>query len=187
VRDNDNDGPEHHREPRVGSDSEVREAVTIGQALTQLRRAPWARLLDTALLDGTESGLEQGEVDTLDAIARNRDSTMTEVAERLQITRSTATRAVERLENRGLAERYRANGYGRTVRVRPTDAGTRAYWELSNRRVAFLLQVLQSLAPEEREILATLIPRIAEITVRNLNAIGAPIGAEAGEDGQAPG
>jgi homoaconitase/3-isopropylmalate dehydratase large subunit len=102
-----------------GSDAEVREAVTIGQALTRLRRAPWLRLLDTALLDGEEAPLEQGEVDTLDAIARNRDGTMTEIADRMQITRSTATRAVERLENRGLAERYRADGSRREVRVRP--------------------------------------------------------------------
>ena len=165
----------------LGSDAQVREAVSFGQALTRLRRAPWVRLIDVPLLDGTEEPLEQGEVDTLDAIARNRDAPMSHIADRMQITRSTASRAVERLEKRGLAERYRLEDSRRTVRVRLTRRGTKAFWELSNRRVGFMVDLLEALEPEEREALTSVLPKLTELTIAGLSTI--PVPEPAGHNG----
>jgi DNA-binding MarR family transcriptional regulator len=74
-----------------------------------------------------EDGLSLAEFDVFVQLneAPNRSMRMTELADRLLISRSGASRLVERLEQNGLVSRERANGDGRGIIATLTDAGRR--------------------------------------------------------------
>jgi DNA-binding MarR family transcriptional regulator len=165
---NDTDGAR----ARPASPSEVDDAVALGSVLKRIRRAPWLRLLEGVVPTGEQPPLELGEIDTLDEIAVNRGATMSEIADGLQVTRSSATRAVERLEKRGLAQRYRDADSRRAVRVRLTPDGLTVYWELMDRQVSFILGVFRQLDPTEQSTMTEVLPRVVDLTLQELDAAG---------------
>jgi DNA-binding MarR family transcriptional regulator len=89
---------------------------------------------------------------------------MTDLAEALRVDPSTATRAVQRLERSGLAERRPCDDDGRVVRVSITPAGEARHALVAERRSAVLDQVLAPFSPAERAELADLLDRfVAEL------------------------
>ena len=74
-----------------------------------------------------EHGLSMAEYDVLLRLARAPDHAlrMTELADRVMLSPSGLTRAVDRLVNEGLVQRERFDGDGRVMLARPTDKGQR--------------------------------------------------------------
>ena len=133
-------------------------ARRIGMAWIELRRgAGSARLRD--YLFGRDEPLEQGQMDALDLLMR-RDRTMKGLAERLRIEPSTATRAVQRIVNDGLAERYPSADDGRVVMVKITREGRRRHAAVAERRAIAMERIIGSFHADERERLADLIERL---------------------------
>lgn len=153
-----------------GSDDEAtREAVIVGLAWRDLRRARWLGVFGAVVLDGGAS-LEASEVDALDQIVWTESGRMHEIAEGLQIDASTATRAVDRLERRGLVERARDPENGRFVQVTLTDEGRRVHGELLERRLEFVSNVLDQFSDGDREVLVRLLPVLADAVTASLRS-----------------
>jgi DNA-binding MarR family transcriptional regulator len=133
-------------------------ARRIGTAWIELRRgAGSARLRDYFF--GREDPLEQGQMDALDLLIL-RDRTMKGLAGRLRIEPSTATRAVHRIVNDGLAERYPSADDGRVVMVKITREGRRRHASVAKRRAIALERIIGSFEADERANLADLLERL---------------------------
>lgn len=137
---------------------DVEHAIRIGRAWIELRRGAWAHHLRDYLF-GDDDPLEPGQMDTLDLLAR-RDRTMKQLAERLRIDPSSATRAVQRLVAEGLAERYAADDDRRIVMVRISDHGRDRHAAVDARRAHAMAQILSEFSFEERADLAGLLDRL---------------------------
>ena len=72
-------------------------ALRIGASWVQIRRGAAMGTLREYLLGTGDEALEQGQMDSLDLLARQPSWRMSDLAEALRIDPSTATRAVQRL------------------------------------------------------------------------------------------
>ena len=143
-----------------GDPTERRQALRIGRAWVELRRGAHTSQL-REFLYGNENRLEQGQMDALDLLV-GRDRTMSGLAERLHIDPSTATRAVQRLEAHGLAERFPSPEDGRVVMVRISELGRVRHADVADRRTHVMRQILGAFRPDERSQLADLLDRFVE-------------------------
>lgn len=124
----------------------------IGYAWRELRRgASMGTLRD--LLQG-EVGLDLGQLDTLEQLVLSGGCRMSELAEGMRVDASTATRAVQRLVEAGLARRAGDPADARCVQVQATPAGETLYADQSDRRFAALSEMVAELDPAERLQLA---------------------------------
>ena len=87
---------------------------------------------------------------------------MKELAARLRVEPSTATRAVQRLEKEGLVERFTSPEDGRVVLVRITEEGRRRHDAVAARRSIAMMHILSEFDPAERAQLADLMDRLIE-------------------------
>jgi DNA-binding MarR family transcriptional regulator len=87
---------------------------------------------------------------------------MSHLAVALRVDPSTATRAVDRLVQRGLADRRREGDDGRVVEVSLTAAGRRHQQRLLERRRGMLHEVLDGFDERERATLADLLERLVD-------------------------
>lgn len=113
--------------------------ATLVFALDPMRRLDRAvhRELETLL---AAEGFPEVRVPHLAALAhipRGDGIRMTELAERMQVTKGAATQLVTHLERHGYLQRIRHPSDGRGVIVRPTTAAERGY-ELARTRLADL-------------------------------------------------
>ena len=137
---------------------DLEHAVRVGTAWIELRRGATAGALRDYLYGSLERPLMQGQMDALDLLVR-RDRTMSALAERLRIDPSSATRAVQRLVDDGLAERYPSPEDRRIVMIRATPAGCTVHRDVSARRIAVLERILNRFEPDERPALADYLER----------------------------
>jgi DNA-binding MarR family transcriptional regulator len=84
---------------------------------------------------------------------------MSELAEVLRVDPSTATRAVQRLEKAGLAERRSSTEDGRVVEVRATDAGRDQHEAVAERRATLMAHVMSAYTRDELPVLAEMLER----------------------------
>lgn len=133
-------------------------ARRIGRAWIELRRGASASTL-RAYLFGREKPLEQGQMDVLDLLSRRDPRPMKELAARLRIDPSTATRSMQRLAADGLVERFPSPEDGRVVLVRITDEGRRRHKDVAMRRSTAMMHILSEFEPEERAQLADLLDK----------------------------
>ncbi len=84
---------------------EADNAFRIAMAWRELRRCATTPALRYQFFGSSHDALEQGQMDTLDLLLIREGWRMCELAEALRVDPSTATRAVQRLVNDGLAER----------------------------------------------------------------------------------
>jgi len=134
-------------------------AIRIGAAWLELRRGGAASAVrDFMYGRGT---LEQGQIDALEYLVR-RDRMMSDLAGKLRIDPSSATRAVQRLVKDGLAERFTSPEDRRVVMVRITDAGRRAQRDAAARRALVMQRILSAFGPEDRALLADLLDRFVD-------------------------
>jgi DNA-binding MarR family transcriptional regulator len=134
-------------------------AVQIGASWVQIRRGAAMGALRDYLLGTGEEALEQGQMDSLDLLAREPSWRMSELAEALRIDPSTATRAVQRLVSSGLAVRSSHDEDGRVVMVEITDAGRSRHADVNTRRGLLMTHMLGAFTPEERPVLADMLQR----------------------------
>ena len=80
-------------------------ALHIGTAWKELRRGAAMSILRDHMFGAGKDALEPGQVDTLDLLVQQPAWRMSDLADALRVDPSTATRAVQRLERSGLAER----------------------------------------------------------------------------------
>lgn len=73
------------------------------------------------------SQLTMSEMHILEAVGKNADQQMSEIAKRLRITLPTLTVSVQRLEEKGYISRQRFGDDRRKVSVTLTDRGQQAY------------------------------------------------------------
>lgn len=134
-------------------------AVRIALSWRALRRgASTGELRD--FLYGTEDGaIEQGQMDTLDLLALRPSWRMSELAEDLRVDPSTATRAVQRLVNDGLAVRRACSTDGRVVEVEISEQGKEVHKAVSERRVELMTHILKRYRSEELPVLADVLER----------------------------
>jgi DNA-binding MarR family transcriptional regulator len=136
-------------------------ARRVGRAWIELRRGAGASALRSYLF-GHDKPLEQGQMDALDLLTRRDERPMKEVAARLRVDPSTATRAVQRLEADGLVERFTSPDDGRVVLVRITPEGRRRHDDVATRRSRAMMLILAEFEPQERAQLADLLDRFVE-------------------------
>lgn len=144
-----------------GNRTDREHARRIGRAWIELRRGAGASAL-RAYLFGREKPLEQGQMDALDLLRRRDDRPMKELAARLRVDPSTATRAVDRLEADGLVERYASPADRRVVLVRITEEGSRRHDDVAARRSTAMMHILGAFEPHERAQLADLLDRFVD-------------------------
>lgn len=135
-------------------------ALRVGTAWRELRRGGSMHSMRTRLYADLPHALELGQIDTLDLLIRDGELRMGDLADALRVDRSTATRAVDRLERAGLAERATVAGDGRGIVVRATPAGAKLQVQLGERRRSFLLDVLEGFDSSEQLQLAELLERL---------------------------
>jgi MarR family transcriptional repressor of emrRAB len=92
-------------------------------------------------------------------IAAHPGRTVEELRAPLGLSQPGAARLVQRLVDAGWVERSGPGGRG-GLRLRPTDAGRRVVDEFVQARRAALLELLEPLAPSEREQLASMLERM---------------------------
>jgi DNA-binding MarR family transcriptional regulator len=134
-------------------------ARRIGLAWIEIRRGAAMGVLRDLLLGTGDDALEQGQMDTLDRLANGRPWRMSDLADKLRVDPSTATRAVQRLVNAGLAARRASDDDGRVVIVEITERGRRRHAEYAVRRAELMKHLLESFEPHERPLLADFLDR----------------------------
>jgi len=134
-------------------------AVRIGLAWRELRRGASTSALREYLYGSDSESIEQGQMDTLDLLALQPAWRMSELAEALRVEPSTATRAVQRLVNAGLAVRRPSNDDGRVVQVEITEAGQVIFEAVAARRAELLTHILKSYRRSELPVFADMLER----------------------------
>ena len=127
-------------------------AGRIGLAWRELRRGASMGLLQ-ALLQG-ETGLDLGQLDTLEHLAHSDGFRMSELADAMRVDASTATRAVQRLVDAGFAERSPDHRDARCVMVRATPLGRARYDELAASKRASMVEMIAGIPLADRRALA---------------------------------
>jgi DNA-binding MarR family transcriptional regulator len=134
-------------------------AVRIGLAWREIRRGASAGGVRDWLYGTGDDAIEQGQMDTLDLLAMQPSWRMSELADALRVEPSTATRAVQRLEKLGLAERRASKDDGRVVEVQVTDAGRSRHRAVAERRAELMTGVLSAYRVRELPVLADMLER----------------------------
>jgi DNA-binding MarR family transcriptional regulator len=158
--------------------AEIDQAFRIALAWRELRRGASAAALRDHFFGTGADALDPGQMDTLDLLLSRRPDgegwRMSELAEALHVDPSTATRAVQRLVNDGLADRRPSSEDGRVVTVVVSAEGRRRHAAVAKRRVAAMRRLLGEFDAEERKQLAGLMDRF----VRALDELVADLAVE---------
>lgn len=89
----------------------------------------------------------------LEALYKEDERIMSELAEQLSITRSATTELVDRMSKVDLVTRLRDEGDRRQVKVRLTQRGRRLIGKILRRKRDMLAQIFKRINPMERRIL----------------------------------
>lgn len=133
-------------------DEDVELARRIGLAWRDLRRGASMAVLQSLLYG--ETGLDLGQLDTLEHLVHGDGQRMSDLADALRVDASTATRAVQRLVDAGFAERSPDPGDARCVIVRATRLGRSRHEELIASRRASLVEMISPIPVADRRSLA---------------------------------
>jgi len=134
-------------------------AVRLALAWREIRRGASTGPLRSFLYGINDEAIEQGQMDTLDLLAAKPSWRMSDLAEALKVEPSTATRAVQRLEKAGLAQRQASATDGRVVEVLITDAGRSAHREVAERRMELFRHIMGSFDAVELPMMVEMMER----------------------------
>ena len=137
------------------------DAARIAWAWRELRRGAAAGAFRRHLLVADGHLLELSQADALEVVVAHPDGlNMTEFAEAMHIDRSTATRAIDRLERLGFAARSVGEADSRIKVIRPTERGAAAIAEIVERRITSYARLLETFDDDERAALADQLQRL---------------------------
>jgi DNA-binding MarR family transcriptional regulator len=141
------------------SDDDTRQRIAA--AWRELRRGASGAALRAHLVGPGGPAVEQSQLDALEVLARAPDGwRMSEFADAMHVDPSTATRAIDRLQRLGLAERSVATDDRRVVLARPTALGRRTVREMLVRRTIGMERVLEPFSAAERAQFADYLERL---------------------------
>ena len=130
--------------------SDLAVLFRVGAAWRELRRGASMQAFRPMVYGEGDEALDLGQVDALDLLVFHGSARMGELAEALRVDASTATRAVNRLVDAGLAQRRRSDDDGRVMVVAITKRGTEVHPALMARRRDAIEGILADLDPHER-------------------------------------
>jgi len=139
--------------------SDLAVLFRIGAAWRELRRGASMQAFRPMVYGEGDDALDLGQVDALDLLVFHGAVRMGELADALRVDASTATRAVNRLVDAGLAERARSEDDGRVMVVVITKRGSEVHRALMARRRDAIEAILTDFNPCDREELANLLER----------------------------
>jgi DNA-binding MarR family transcriptional regulator len=143
--------------------SPVSTEARIALAWRELRRGASGTALRSYLSGPDGPRLEQAQLDALEILASNRDGlAMSDFADSLRVDPSTATRAVDRLQRLGLAERVQQDDDRRYVLARATPEGIRTIRRISRLRALGMQRLLETFDDDEREQFASYLERFVD-------------------------
>ena len=138
-------------------------ALRIALAWRELRRGAAGLELRNHVLGPSDPVLEQAQLDALEIVVSEREGwRMTDFADALRVDPSSATRAIDRLESLGLAERVKATDDKRVVMVRGTPEGRRLVRTINRSRAGGMQRLLEQFEEHEREQFAEYLERFVE-------------------------
>jgi DNA-binding MarR family transcriptional regulator len=108
---------------------------------------------EQSLKNGIFSDVSITEVHTIEVIGMSNESTMSEVAQKLKITVSTLTTAINKLIKKGYVERKRIEEDRRVVLVKLTNKGILAYKLHQRFHKKMINNAIEGLSLEEEKIL----------------------------------
>jgi DNA-binding MarR family transcriptional regulator len=120
-----------------------------------------SRRLHASLHPELGSKLTPSKLRALALLAESGSLRVGELADRVGVDDTTATRMVDRLEELGVAERHGAEGDRRATEVELTGEGKELMAGVATQRLLFFCDVLEALEPEEREQLVQLTAKAA--------------------------
>lgn len=141
---------------RPGDEATVRR---IALAWRELRRGASGAVLRAHLLGCDGPPLEQAQLDALEILASEPHWQMSDFAESLRVDPSTATRAITRLEQHGLAERTAGPDDRRIVIARTTADGRRMVARVGKLRAIGMQRILEPFDESERRRFAEYLER----------------------------
>jgi DNA-binding MarR family transcriptional regulator len=136
---------------------------TEGSVGSQLRLA--VLRLSRRLRQQAAGGITPSQLSALSTVAKRGEMSLGELAGIERIAPPTMTRIVARLEERGWLERRVDASDRRVAKVAVTSTGQSLLDETRNRRDAFLAARLQSLSPEELDVLERAVPLLERLAV----------------------
>lgn len=135
----------------------------IAWAWRELRRGATSATLRSHLLGPDGPTLEQAQLDGLEILASDNDGwRMSDFADAMHVDPSTATRAVNRLEQLGLAERVTDVGDRRVVVARATPTGRNTVRRVTTGRAVRMERLLEPFDEAEREQFAEHLERFVD-------------------------
>ena len=133
----------------------------IALAWRELRRGAAGTAMRAHLLGPDGPSLEQAQTDALEIIVAHRDGIrMSDFADAMHVDPSTATRAVDRLERLGLAERRQADDDRRYVQAVATADGIQTVRRIRKLRALGMKRLLASFDDNELEQFAEYLERV---------------------------
>jgi DNA-binding MarR family transcriptional regulator len=130
--------------------SEVDLRRRVGRAWRGLRRGASALRLKDLFYGSGADGLDLALADALITICQQGPLRMGELADALQITPASTTRAVGCLADKGLVDRIKATDDQRSILVSATAAGLERFETINTRIQAGLAEILQEFTPAEQ-------------------------------------
>ena len=157
------------------ADTELRElADDLSRYWRELGRTLTSRRLVASLQPSAGAPLTPTKLHALDVVAEQGGCRIGDLARRLGLDDTTATRLVDRLETAGLAARQSEEGDRRAIVVALTPAGEKLVRQTQARRRTFFRDVLGALEPDERNELVRLTAKAAEaLRTRSEELVGA--------------
>jgi DNA-binding MarR family transcriptional regulator len=143
------------------------QQVAVDQAVAERVRTAWRELRRIAATPEVRAAvydpaaaLDPGQADALDAVVTHGPCRMSDVAVVLRVDRSSATRAIDRLEVAGLVARRADSDDARGIVVAATAEGQALLERVRDRTTTVLAEVLDTFSPEDRKGLAELMERL---------------------------
>ena len=135
---------------QVMATGDTRLAGELSRSWRELGSILASRRLVAALGGAADSRLTPTKLRALDALAERDGTRIGDLAARLAIDETTATRLVDRLEAMGVAARQRVADDRRATAVALTREGQRIVTRMAAKRKEFFDDVLAALDPDER-------------------------------------
>jgi DNA-binding MarR family transcriptional regulator len=119
----------------------------------------------TLVMNGKGGGLDftLSEIKALAAFRGDKDFTMGELSTNAQVTMPSMTEMIDKLEERGLAERHRDKNDRRVVKVRLTEKGKEMRKEFMQKRFNDMKKMFGMLSNEELDELIFSLKRARQI------------------------
>lgn len=117
---------------------------------------------EKCLITGEFMNISGNDMHIIEAIGVDEPKRMTEVANKMNVTTGTLTKAIEALEQKQYVVRTRNDKDKRVVRVSLTEAGVRAYEHHGRFHSNMIHDVKETLTEEETEILVVTLGKLAK-------------------------